>query len=161
MNLQLLAVTVFMAFAAGASAAVDHGKFEPFHQPEPATISEKAAIKFKPAMVSPLGFCVPLTAVNAAGEINSERIGVPIPPFQCEKKGGQVYGRAGWYKDLWAIMYSWYFPIASDFQSRPHDWHNVVVWIDNPAVKTPKIVGIAMSKSDTEYRKERQLYNKN
>ncbi|KAK1938930.1 hypothetical protein P3T76_009005 [Phytophthora citrophthora] len=44
------------------------------------------------------------------------------------------------------------------FPSRRHDWKNVVVWIDNPKVETPKIVGIAMSKSDTKYWTELKIW---
>ncbi|KAG1707146.1 hypothetical protein DVH05_026342 [Phytophthora capsici] len=54
-------------------------------------------------------------------------------------------------------MYSWYFPKGFNFlgyPSRHHDWKNVVVWIDNPALETPKIVGVSLCKSDTNYWKE-------
>ncbi|KAG1707150.1 hypothetical protein DVH05_026346 [Phytophthora capsici] len=79
-------------------------------------------------------------------------------------KGAQVYGRAGWHKDLWAIMYSWYFPKGFNwlsFPTKPHNWKSVVVWIDNPDVETPKIGGVSLSKSNTEYHKVREMSNSN
>ncbi|OWY92483.1 hypothetical protein PHMEG_00038505 [Phytophthora megakarya] len=81
----------------------------------------------------------------------------------CENApmGSQVYGRAGWYKDPWAIMYAWYFPKGywMDSPSRRHDWKSVVpvVWIDNPASEAPKIVDATMSESDIKYDKMTDL----
>ncbi|KAF1785982.1 hypothetical protein JG687_00013296 [Phytophthora cactorum] len=34
-----------------------------------------------------------------------------------------------------------------DLPTRRHDWKSVVVWIDNPDLETPRIVGVFMSKS--------------
>ncbi|KAG1705750.1 hypothetical protein DVH05_003501 [Phytophthora capsici] len=162
MNLQLLAVSIFAALAAGTSAAVDHDQIEPFPQPEPVTVSEKAAIKFKPQLYTPGNLCAPFPAVNAAGEVTGGLKGTNgNGACKHATKGAQVYGRAGWYKDVWAIMYSWYFPKGFNwlgFPTRRHDWKNVVVWIDNPALETPKIVGVALSKSDTKYRKVREVW---
>ncbi|ETP17318.1 hypothetical protein F441_08262 [Phytophthora nicotianae CJ01A1] len=78
----------------------------------------------------------------------------------CLPLGSQVYGRAGWYKDVWAIMYAWYFPKGfwMDFLSRRHDCKSVVVWIDNPDLEMPKILGVSMSKGDTDYRKETKTW---
>ncbi|ETP45343.1 hypothetical protein F442_08223 [Phytophthora nicotianae P10297] len=67
MYLQVLA-TLFAALVTCAIATVDHDKVKPFPQPEPATISEKAAIKFKPQLYIPEGVCVSYPAVNDAGE---------------------------------------------------------------------------------------------
>ncbi|KAG1708364.1 hypothetical protein DVH05_025042 [Phytophthora capsici] len=163
MNLHLLVVTVFAILAAGASSTVDHDKIEPFPQPEPVTVSEKAAIKFKPQLYTQPNVCVPFPAVNAAGEVTGGLKGTNgNDACKYAPKGAQVYGRAGWYKDLWAIMYAWYFPKGFNwlgFPSNRHDWKSVVVWIDNPDLETPKIIGVAMSKSNTKYRKVRELHN--
>ncbi|KAG3166009.1 hypothetical protein PC129_g20065, partial [Phytophthora cactorum] len=43
--------------------------------------------------------------------------------------------------------------------TRRHDWKSVVVWIDNPDLETPKIVGVSMSKSDTKYYKELKTWD--
>ncbi|OWZ01643.1 hypothetical protein PHMEG_00026930 [Phytophthora megakarya] len=102
------------------------------------TVSEKAAIKFKPQLATLGGICVPFPAVNAAGEITGGLKGTNGNDA-CEyaPKGSQVYCRAGWYKDVWAII--------------------VVVWIDNPDLESPNIVGASMSKSDTKYGKETKM----
>ncbi|KAG7394454.1 hypothetical protein PHYBOEH_005187 [Phytophthora boehmeriae] len=52
-------------------------------------------------------------------------------------------------------MYAWYFPKGfwTDFPTRRHDWANVIVWIDNPALENPKIVGLSTSKGDSGYGK--------
>ncbi|ETM98417.1 hypothetical protein PPTG_19622 [Phytophthora nicotianae INRA-310] len=50
MNLQIIIATLFATVVTCGTATVDHGKIEPFPQPEPVTISENAAIKFKPQL---------------------------------------------------------------------------------------------------------------
>ncbi|ETL79716.1 hypothetical protein L917_19709 [Phytophthora nicotianae] len=190
-----------LTLVACTTATVDHDKIEPFPQPEQVTISEKAAIKFKPQLGSTKivseKVCVPYPAVNAAGEVTGglketngnfcelakpstpgsvapvsllktaivlikrslfvvPQVGLIIHIAACKyaPKGSQVYGRARWHKDLWAIMYTWYFPKGfwMGFPTRRHDWKSVVVWIDNPSLEEPKIVGVSMSESDTKTR---------
>ncbi|ETL81841.1 hypothetical protein L917_17913 [Phytophthora nicotianae] len=161
MKLRVLATTVFAALLSCASATVDHDKIEPFPQPEPATISEKAAVKFKPQLYTPSSVCVPYPAVNVAGEVTGGLKGTNgNDACKYAPKGSQIYGRAGWYNDLWAIVYAWYFPKGfwMDSPSRRHDWKSVVVWIDNPESQTPKIVGVSMSKSDTKYYTETKTW---
>ncbi|ETL94043.1 hypothetical protein L917_07921 [Phytophthora nicotianae] len=160
MNLQALA-TLFAALVTCAIATVDHDKIQPFPQPEPVTISEKAAIKFKPQLYIPEGVCVSYPAVNDAGETTGGLKGSNgNDACKSAPLGSQVYGRAGWYKDVWAIMYAWYFPKGfwAGFPTRRHDWKSVVVWIDNPDLEVPKIVGVSMSKSDTKYDKRLELF---
>ncbi|RLN61059.1 hypothetical protein BBJ29_004322 [Phytophthora kernoviae] len=63
--------------------------------------------------------------------------------------GPQVYVRSAWYRNLWAIMYSWYFPKnpAGLMYGHRHDWANVVVWSNNPAVTNPTSVAVCPSSS--------------
>ncbi|ETO61430.1 hypothetical protein F444_20558 [Phytophthora nicotianae P1976] len=209
MNLRAL-VMALLTLVACTTATVDHDKIEPFPQPEQVTISEKAAIKFKPQLGSTKivseKVCVPYPAVNAAGEVTGglketngnfcelakpstpgsvapvsllktaivlikrslfvvPQVGLIIHIAACKyaPKGSQVYGRARWHKDLWAIMYTWYFPKGfwMGFPTRRHDWKSVVVWIDNPSLEEPKIVGVSMSESDTKYNKETRIWPSN
>ncbi|OWZ19575.1 hypothetical protein PHMEG_0006156 [Phytophthora megakarya] len=157
MTLQFLATTLFSVLVI-CSATVDHDKIEPFPQPEPVTVSEKAAIKFKPQLEIYEAVCVSFPAVNAAGQVTGGLKGTNgNDACKYAPKGSQVYGRSGWYKDLWAMMYAWYFPKAFSWLGSPtrrHDWQSVVVWIDNPAVENPKIVGVSMSRDDGKYFKE-------
>lgn len=95
--------------------------------------------------------------MNAAGDTSS---GLPSADgnFGCVKSplGSQVYGRATWHNDIWAIMYAWYYPksfIAVE-GTGTHDWQNAVVWISNPDVESPKFMGLSTSKkSETDYMK--------
>ncbi|OWY98938.1 hypothetical protein PHMEG_00030159 [Phytophthora megakarya] len=61
-------------------------------------------------------------------------------------------------------MYAWYFPKGFSwmgFPNRRHDWQSVVVWIDNPALESPKIVGASMSYSDTKYSSVTKMWPSN
>ncbi|KAF4315216.1 hypothetical protein G195_010731 [Phytophthora kernoviae 00238/432] len=118
MNLRAIVFIVTAApFVAIDAISIDHDKVQSFPQPEPVTDSEKAAVKFKPQLTIHIG-CAPYPA---------------------------IYGRAAWHNDIWAIMYAWYFPkrFWLDAPIRRHSWKNVVIWIDNPALETPKILGIS------------------
>ncbi|OWZ06375.1 hypothetical protein PHMEG_00021377 [Phytophthora megakarya] len=153
--------TIFFIALVCVTATTDHDKVQPFPQPEPTTVSEKAAILFKPQLITPPVVCVPFPAVNADGGISG---GLKKTGFNggCKHAplGSQIYGRTGWYKDQWAIMYAWYFPKsfgASGFPSARHGWQSVVVWIDNPAAEKPNIVGVSMSTRDSKYIKTTNL----
>ncbi|KAF4316941.1 hypothetical protein BBO99_00007338 [Phytophthora kernoviae] len=52
-------------------------------------------------------------------------------------------------------MYAWHFPKGfwQYYSARWHDWANVVVWIDNPELETPKILGLSTSHGDNKYGK--------
>ncbi|KAK1948169.1 hypothetical protein P3T76_000459 [Phytophthora citrophthora] len=117
--------------------ALPYDKVEPFPQVEPTTVSQKAAVRLKPQLHISKG-CHPYAAVNAAGEITA---GITTTgDHDCSGRGigSQVYVRSTWYNDVWAIMYAWYFP-----SSLIHDWKNIVVWIDNPSLAVPKVLGVS------------------
>ncbi|ETL85817.1 hypothetical protein L917_14690 [Phytophthora nicotianae] len=152
----IVALTGVVATANAASIAYD--KVQPIAQPKPVTISEKAGVKFKPQLFVDTG-CFTFPAVNAAGETSS---GLPAEQgnYFCVKRynllGSQVYGRATWYKGVWAIMYAWYYPktITALVATATHDWQNAVVWINNPDLESPKIMGLSTSKkSETDHTK--------
>ncbi|KAE9306664.1 hypothetical protein PF008_g21410 [Phytophthora fragariae] len=158
MNLRsLLATVIAVAGALGSVGGVriGHDKMQPFAQPEPVIVSEKAAIKFKPNLQIHDG-CHPYPAVNAAGETSGGLKGTGDPDGDCKGSplGSQVYGRASWYKDLWAIMYVWYFPKEQDrtFKGKRHKWTAAVVWLDNPALEKPKILAVSTIGIDGVYK---------
>ncbi|EGZ18517.1 necrosis inducing-like protein NPP1 type [Phytophthora sojae] len=143
----LLSAIAIASFSAAGAVTIDHDKVQPFAQPEPVTVSEKTAVKFKPSLHIVDG-CHPYPAVNAAGETSAGLKGSGRIDGKCKGSalGSQVYGRAIWYKDLWAIVYGWYFPKDKvDFlnKGQRHKWVSAVVWLDNPAVETPKILAIS------------------
>uniref|UniRef100_H3H861 Necrosis inducing-like protein NPP1 type n=1 Tax=Phytophthora ramorum TaxID=164328 RepID=H3H861_PHYRM len=153
MNIGRLLIVVATAFYSVEGVTVDHDKVQPFPQPAPVTISEKAGVKFKPQLTIKAG-CFPYPAVNAAGETSGGLKGNG-DELDCilSLLGSQVYGRAGWYNGVWAIMYAWYFP-KGFWDTVPywrHDWSNAVVWIDNPALENPKILGLSLSTSENKY----------
>ncbi|KAG7397226.1 hypothetical protein PHYBOEH_001104 [Phytophthora boehmeriae] len=145
--LYVIGITIVtLTTAVVVAVSIDHDKVQPFAQPEPVTMSEKAAIRFKPALDVVDG-CNPYPAVNAAGETSAGLKASGSPSGDCKGHiGSQIYGRAGWYSDLWAIMYAWYFP-KTNIPSRTHhrhDWQNMVVWIDNPEANPPTIKAISI-----------------
>uniref|UniRef100_H3G5R1 Necrosis inducing-like protein NPP1 type n=1 Tax=Phytophthora ramorum TaxID=164328 RepID=H3G5R1_PHYRM len=127
---------------------IDHDQVQPFAQPEPITISEKSGVKFKPQIHVTNG-CHPYPAVNYKGETGGGLKTKGAPSAGCKGSGwgSQVYGRAAWHRDVWAIMYSWYFPKDSPSTGlgHRHDWEHVIVWIDNPDVENPKILAVTPS----------------
>ncbi|KAE8984407.1 hypothetical protein PR001_g23186 [Phytophthora rubi] len=148
----LLAV---LASQTHAGAVIGHDQVASFAQPEPVTISEKAAVKFKPQLHISNG-CHPYPAVNEAGDTGGGLSNTGAPSGKCKGSGlgSQVYGRSGWHRDAWAIMYAWYFPkdMASFDLGHRHDWEHAVIWIDNPDVAEPRILGVSVS-SHSGYQK--------
>ncbi|OWZ06864.1 Necrosis inducing protein NPP1 [Phytophthora megakarya] len=150
--MRVLAFLVVAVLSTINAASIDHDKVQPFAQPEPVTVTEKAAVKFKPS-IAILAGCHPYPAVNAAGDISAGLKGTGPIDGDCKDPplGSQVYSRSTWYNDKWAIMYAWYFP--KDMQNiwgltksgDRHDWVNLVVWLDNPAIPTPTILATSVS----------------
>ncbi|KAG6954061.1 hypothetical protein JG687_00012028, partial [Phytophthora cactorum] len=132
-----------------------HDQVQPFAQPDAVTISEKAAVKFKPQLYIHFG-CVSFLAVNAAGEITGGLKGTDETDGCMEApRGSQVYERSTWYQDKWAMVFSWYFP--KGFSGGParirHDWAGIVLWLGNPALEMPTILGASLSQQLLEPRR--------
>lgn len=148
MNLLGFLAVVALSTASVQAGTIDHNQVVPFAQPEATTISQKAAIKFKPQIHITNG-CHPYPAVNEAGETSGGLKTSGAPSSSCKGSGwgSQVYGRSTWYNGKWAIMYSWYFPKDSPSTGlgHRHDWEHVVVWIDNPDVANPTILAASPS----------------
>ncbi|KAG6595819.1 Necrosis inducing-like protein NPP1 type [Phytophthora cinnamomi] len=110
-----------------------HDQVQSYKQPEPVTISEKAAVKFKPQLHITNG-CHPYPAVSWWGETSDGLKPTGAPSSNCKGSGwgSQVYGRSTWYRGMWAIMYSWYFPKDSPSTGlgHRHDWEHVIAWIN-------------------------------
>ncbi|KAG6943640.1 hypothetical protein JG688_00017509 [Phytophthora aleatoria] len=152
--LVILAVVALTSIRAGS---IDHDTVQPFAQPEPITDAEKAAVKFKPSLAVKAG-CHPYPVVNAAGETSAGLKGTGPSDGECEGSvlGSQVYSRSTWYEDKWAIMYAWYFPkdmqnVGLIKEGVRHDWVNLVVWLDNPALAKPTILATSASSYGIRY----------
>ncbi|ETL48041.1 hypothetical protein L916_02304 [Phytophthora nicotianae] len=130
---------------------IGHDEIKPFPQPDPVTISEKVGVKFKPQIQIRTG-CVPYPVVNEFGETSGglQTSGSPRGGCRGSVHGSQVYGRSAWINGFWAIMYSWYFPkdSPSSRMGHRHDWEFAVVFIDNPGIPEPKIIGCSVSSHD-------------
>ncbi|ETK86426.1 hypothetical protein F441_09088 [Phytophthora nicotianae CJ01A1] len=147
MTLLTTLVLCFLLHSSVQADSINHDQVQPFTQPDPVTISEKAAVKFKPQLHIGEG-CVSFPAVNAAGEITGGLKGTKGTDGCTEAPlGSQMYGRATWYEDKWAMMFAWYFPkgFSGGLARIRHDWASMVIWLDNPALETPKILGASLS----------------
>ncbi|POM79409.1 NPP1-like protein, partial [Phytophthora palmivora] len=92
----MLLVIALVALTTVAALTIDHDKVQPFAQPKPITITEKAAVKFKPSMAVIKG-CHPYPAVNAAGKTSAGLKGSGKPNSDdCKGSplGSQVYSRS-------------------------------------------------------------------
>ncbi|EGZ20283.1 hypothetical protein PHYSODRAFT_245789, partial [Phytophthora sojae] len=123
-----------------AGNTFDADKVKPIDQPEPVTTSDKAAIS---------GACHPYAVVSSNGYTSSgmkSSSSWSMSGCGGSELGSQVYARSTWHDDVWAIMYAWYFPKGSDKGwDFTHDWKFVIVWIDNPALESPAILGATVS----------------
>ncbi|ETI31820.1 hypothetical protein F441_21168 [Phytophthora nicotianae CJ01A1] len=153
MNFFAAIVVCLVALQSVYCATINRDLVQPFAQPGPVTISEKAAIKFKPQLFI-LDGCVSFPAVNADGDTTGGLNGTQGGEG-CSKAplGSQVYGRSTWYQDKWAMMFAWYIPKSymAAITSRRHDWASMVVWIENPSLEIPEILGVSLSNSANGY----------
>ncbi|KUF89367.1 hypothetical protein AM588_10002207 [Phytophthora nicotianae] len=134
--------------SASKEPTIAYDQVEPFEmaQPSDATVTEKAAIKFRPKLHVVNG-CHPYPAVNAAGQVSKGLQKADATDAECSgsKLGTQVYGRSAWFGRVWAIMYAWYFPDVSP------DWEHVIVWTNNPNVTNQVILAVTTSDSTGKY----------
>ncbi|KAF4322998.1 hypothetical protein BBO99_00003372 [Phytophthora kernoviae] len=155
-GLFLAAVAALTAVHA-QSNIIGHNLVRPFAQPEPVTISEKAAIKFKPQLKISDG-CHPYPAVQKDGAVSGGLKWSGSQDGECggSELGSQVYSRSAWVNDVWAIMYAWYFPKGRAATPPPlllrlfghrHNWEYAIVWIDNPNNENATVLGLSMSAS--------------
>ncbi|GMF31544.1 unnamed protein product [Phytophthora lilii] len=125
------------------SATIEHGEVVLFKQPEPASATEKAAIKFKPQLSIANG-CVSYAAVYEAGQVSTwlkgpDHLGIKCAGLDGLTEGSQVYGRSAWYGRVWGIMSAWFFPEMTPV------WQHLIVWTNNPNVSEQTIVAVSTS----------------
>lgn len=143
----VLIVTLLVALVPSAYAAViPHDQVVGFNEVTPSTTAQIAAKKFQPTLKVTTG-CVPFPAVDAQGNTSGGLAASGGSSSGCSSSPGQVYTRAAWYNDVYAIMYAWYMPKDSPSTGlgHRHDWEAAVVWIDNPAAANPQILSISYS----------------
>nr|AEZ06575.1 Nep1-like protein [Hyaloperonospora arabidopsidis] len=132
----LLAVLVPVSSPDGCGTErIPHHEVKAFAQPEPVTISEKAAVRLNPTLLVTYG-CQPYPAVNEFGQTSGGLKPTGDHNGHCKGSGhgSQVYARSAWFGDKWAIMFAYYFPKSQPRRSVSvrHSWEFAVVWIANP-----------------------------
>ncbi|RLN88418.1 hypothetical protein BBJ28_00010582 [Nothophytophthora sp. Chile5] len=148
MNLRTIGLAALASLAAVQAEVISHDQVVPFVQPVATSITDLAGVKFKPQIHISNG-CHPYPAVDSNGNTGGGLNPTGSDSAGCKGSGwgSQIYGRSVWYNDVWAIMYSWYFPKDSPFTGlgHRHDWEHVIVWIDNPAAENPTILAVTPS----------------
>ncbi|KAI3544546.1 necrosis inducing protein [Colletotrichum abscissum] len=144
------------AFAAPVATVLDprgevgHDALSPLAQKVQDNAVGKAIARFNPLLHIAHG-CQPYTAVDDAGDTSGGLKPSGSSTGGCrDTSKGQTYARGTWHNDKYAIMYAWYFPkdMPNDgvsTGSHRHDWESVVVWLNNPSVADPTILGGAAS----------------
>ncbi|KAM0276011.1 hypothetical protein ACHAQH_007181 [Verticillium albo-atrum] len=95
--------------------------------------------------------CQPYPAIASNGDWSGGLNPSGSPSGSCrDLSKAQVYERGGWHNGVYGIMYAWYMPKdqgtgSLGFIGHRHDWECVVVWVKNPAVANPEVVGISTS----------------
>jgi hypothetical protein len=155
MKLLTIIFSVFAAATSAQAASIAHDQVQPLPEPEPQTASEETAVTFKPQLFIHSG-CHPYPAVNADGDTSAGLKGTGASDGDCtgSSLGSQVYERSVSYNDRWAFMYAWYFPKDKAYtfkKGHRHEWLNVVVWLDDPELERPSILGISTWNYDGQY----------
>ncbi|GKT63381.1 necrosis inducing protein [Colletotrichum tofieldiae] len=129
---------------------VSHDSLSPSSQKVQDNAIGSAIVRFNPLLHIAHG-CQPYTAVDDAGNTSGGLKPSGSSDGGCKDTSkGQTYARGTWHNDKYAIMYAWYFPkdMPNDgvsAGSHRHDWESVVVWLNNPSVENPSILGGAAS----------------
>ncbi|CEG47924.1 RxLR-like protein [Plasmopara halstedii] len=150
MNLWTLAGTLLAILRVCSAQKIDHDKIKPIEEHEAVNVTEKLAFRYKPSLAVTIILCAGYPAVDSDGNFSgglkptNGNNGCTNPPL-----GSQVYVRIRKYKDLWAIMYVWYFPkrFTSLWPKARHDWEQVVIWIDE-LTETPNVKLVSASYGD-------------
>ncbi|KAE8149796.1 necrosis inducing protein [Aspergillus avenaceus] len=149
--LALLATTMAVqAMPVERRAVVSHDSIPPFPETIPDSATGKTFKKFAPYLHIAHG-CQSYPAVAANGDVSGGLKDTGSATGGCRDQGkGQTYVRGGWHNDRYGIMYAWYMPkdmpnSGISTGAHRHDWENVVIWVDNPAVENPTLLGGAAS----------------
>ncbi|KAF9694266.1 hypothetical protein EKO04_008081 [Ascochyta lentis] len=133
-----------------ARDVVAHDSLKPIPTRVQSGVVGRAIERFAPLLHIAHG-CQPYTAVDDAGNTSGGLQDTGNVSAGCrDQSKGQLYARATWHKEKFAILYAWYFPkdqpnAGNVAGGHRHDWESVVVWLDNPANENPKILGGAAS----------------
>lgn len=139
-------VALLCPFVTHANEAWNHDDIKPIPEKVPAGPIGQRDWDYRPYLFVHNG-CVPFPAVDQWGHPSKGLKPTGASNGGCSHIPGQVYVRSGWYRGVWAIMYSWYFPKDSPSSGlgHRHDWESIVVWINNPSVPRPTVYALSYS----------------
>ncbi|CEG42318.1 NLP-like protein [Plasmopara halstedii] len=145
---------------------MDVDEVQPFYQRKPTTISQESAIKYKPRLYVDEG-CHPYPVVQENGSLSEGMQWKNYFRPSCEgsPRGSQIYSRSDWYQGKWAMLYTWYLPMALDstawfVDGHRHFWLWVVIWTDSPDPDDSTILAASMSGFGDEIKKYAPLKSK-
>ncbi|KAH7367830.1 necrosis and ethylene inducing protein [Plectosphaerella cucumerina] len=103
--------------------------------------------RFQPYINTEGAGCWPYPAVDTDGNWSGGLNPSGSQGGGCTNSVGQAYVRGAWYNGYYALMYAWYFPKDQSAigGGHRHDWEAAVIWINNPAVANPTILGGSIS----------------
>ncbi|TGO25517.1 hypothetical protein BPAE_0078g00160 [Botrytis paeoniae] len=133
-----------------ARATVPHDSINPWGENVPGNAVGNTLKRFEPFIRIAHG-CQPYSAVDGNGNTSGGLQDTGNVSAGCgDLSKGQTYVRAGWSGGRYGIMYAWYFPkdqpaSGNVVGGHRHDWEHVVVWVNNPALPNPTLIGAAAS----------------
>ncbi|KAF7895743.1 uncharacterized protein EAF01_009705 [Botrytis porri] len=133
-----------------ARAVVSHDSINPWPENVPGNALGNTLKKFEPFLHIAHG-CQPYSAVDGYGNTSGGLQDSGSPSGGCrDQSKGQTYVRGGWSGGRYGIMYAWYFPKDQPIPGNVvgghrHDWEHVVVWVNNPSVANPVLIGAGAS----------------
>ncbi|CAI5716243.1 unnamed protein product [Hyaloperonospora brassicae] len=130
------------------SPEIPHDHVRPIPQPEPETIDQEAAIRFKP-QINFVNGCHSYPAVNEEGEHGGGLKPTGTSDGDCEEPtyGSQIYGRATVHKGKLCIIYALYFPKEMSLfePGHRHEFEHVAVWTDDPGrEEDPAVLAVSV-----------------
>ncbi|KAM0326268.1 hypothetical protein ACHAQA_006865 [Verticillium albo-atrum] len=132
------------------AAEVPHSSLNALGQNLDNSATSKTVKDLQPSLFIESG-CQPYPAINTNGDWSAGLNLGGSPSGSCrDLSKAQVYQRGGWHNNVYGIMYAWYMPKDQGtgslaFTGHKHDWECVVVWVRNPAVANPVVLGLSTS----------------
>ncbi|KAF7927052.1 uncharacterized protein EAE98_006436 [Botrytis deweyae] len=133
-----------------ARAVVPHNSIRPWPENVPGGALGNTLREFEPYIHIAHG-CKPYSAVDGYGNTSGGLQDSSDPTGFCnDPQYGQTYVRGGWSGGRYGIMYAWYWPkdhpaAGNLVGGHRHDWEHVIVWVNNPEVANPVLIGAAAS----------------
>ncbi|OJJ46532.1 hypothetical protein ASPZODRAFT_166768 [Penicilliopsis zonata CBS 506.65] len=147
---KLLLLPAVWAGLSMAASQVAHDSLRALPQNLDNSATSNAVRTFQPSLYIDSG-CQPYPAIDAEGNWSGGENPSGSPSGGCrDQSKAQVYERGGWHNGAYGIMYTWYMPKdqgggSLGITGHRHDWEGIVVWVKNPAVANPTVLGIATS----------------